>query len=151
MRYSPSTVQDVFLHTVHQGLHKHDEIRRELKPLLADTSVTDEAILKQTQKIMSDESGRQRRLGPATRQRLTIVQSAQAEANAVQSPGVKEESVEKKSKTDVIQQLTDKVEKLTSLVEVMQQSIQTQKLEQFRHAQRGKINEGETIWVSQVH
>lgn len=50
---------------------------------------------------MSDESGRQRRLGPATHQRLTTVH--RAEANAVQSPGVKEESVEKKSKTDVIQ------------------------------------------------
>ncbi|KAG7497925.1 hypothetical protein JOB18_046129 [Solea senegalensis] len=82
VKYSASTVQDVFLHTVYQGLsHKHDDVRREMKPLLVDTRVLDEAILKQMKKIMGYESERQRRLGPATRQRLTNVHSAQSEVN----------------------------------------------------------------------
>ncbi len=105
VKYSASTVQDVFLHTVYQGLgHKHDDVRRELKSLLGDTGVSDEAILKQMKKIMCDESERQRRLGPATRQRLTNVHSVQSEVNAVQSSSVKD----KVPKTDVIQQLTEK-------------------------------------------
>jgi len=132
VKYNANTVQDVFLHTVYQGLgHRHADIRRELKPLLADPGVTDEAILKQMKRVMSDESERQRRLGPFTRQRPTNVHSAQVEANAVQSPIVKEENMGKKPKTDMIQQLTEKVEKLTNLVELMQQSIQTQKPEQI--------------------
>lgn len=45
--YSTSMVLDVFLHTVYQGQgHKHDDVHRELKPLLVNTSVADEAILK---------------------------------------------------------------------------------------------------------
>ena len=126
VKYNASTVQDVFLHTVYQGLgHKHDDIRRELKPLLVDASVPDEVILKQMKKVMSDESERQRRLGPVSRQKSTNVHSAEAEVAAAQaSPNVKEESSGKKPKTDMIQQLTEKVEKLTSLVELMQQQTQ---------------------------
>lgn len=136
VKYSASTVQDVFLHTVYQGLgHKHDDVRRELKPLLGDTRVSDEAILKQMKKIMSDESERQRRLGPATRQRLTNVHSAQSEVNAAQCPIVKEE---KKPKTDMIQQLTEKVEQLTSMVELMKQSMQTRTAEQLSHSGKGR-------------
>lgn len=138
VKYSASTVQDVFLHTVYQGLgHKHEDVRRELKPLLVDTRVSDEAILKQMKKIMSDESERQRRLGTATRQRLTNVHSAQSEVNAVQCPSGKEE---KKPKTDMIQQLTEKVEHLTSMVELMKQSIQTQthNAEQVSHSGKGR-------------
>lgn len=45
IKYS-ATVQDVFLHTVRQGLgHKYTDIRRELKPLLSGNDVSDETIL----------------------------------------------------------------------------------------------------------
>lgn len=139
VKYSVNTVQDVFLHTVYQGLgHKYDDIRRELKPLLTDAGVTDEAILKQMKKVMSDESERQRRLGPITRQRPTIVHSAQSEMSSTQSSTVKEENASKKPKADTIQQLTEKVEKLTNLVELMQQSIQTQKIEQLSNSKKGR-------------
>lgn len=87
IRYSASTVQDVFLHTVYQGLgHKHNDVRRELKPLLVDSRVSDETILKQMKKIMSDESERQRQLGSATHPKHTNVQSAQLEVSAAQGP-----------------------------------------------------------------
>lgn len=68
---------------------------------------------------MSDESERQKRLGPAIHQRLTNVHSVQLDVNAAQCPTVKEESSGKKPK--MIQQLTEKVEKLTSMVELMKQ------------------------------
>lgn len=141
--YNASTVQDVFLHTVYQGLgHKHDDIRRELKPLLVDARVSDEVILKQMKKVMSDESERQRRLGPASRHRPSNVHSVEVEVTAAQCPpSTSEESARKKPpKPDVIQQLTEKVEKLTSLVELMQQSIHPQNSEHQSQVRTGKTD-----------
>lgn len=141
VKYTENTVQDIFLHTVYQGFaHKYDNLRRELKPLLADTNVTDETILKQTNRTMSDDNERQRRLGPAVRHKPTSVYSAQGEANAAQSLNVTEKNEGKKPKTDVIQELTEKVEKLTSLVELMQQSVGKQKSEQASYQKRGKVD-----------
>lgn len=143
VKYNASTVQDVFLHTVYQGLgHKHDDIRRELKPLLVDPGVHDEVILKQMKKVMSDESERQRRLGPVNRHRPTNVHSAEVEVTVAQCPpSTREENAGKKSKPDImIQQLTEKVEKLTSLVEFMQQSIYSQKAEQQSQVRTGKTD-----------
>lgn len=52
IKYSPATVQDVFLHTIYQGFgHKHTNIRRELKPLLSNSGITDEIILRHVTKI----------------------------------------------------------------------------------------------------
>lgn len=141
VQYSPATVQDVFLHTVYQGLgHKHDDVRREFKLLLANPNISDEVILKQMQKIMSDESERQRRLGPAIRQRPTNVHSAEVEVSAAQRPSEKDESSGKKAKGDMMKELTEKVEKLTTLVELMQkqQSTPTQRPEQIRQNRRDR-------------
>ncbi len=67
-KYSAATVQDVFLHTVYQGLsHRCKDIRSELKPLLTDSNVTDDAILRHVMKVTSDENERLRQLGPLTR------------------------------------------------------------------------------------
>lgn len=145
-RYSPSTVQDVFLHTVCQGLgHKYDDVRRELKLTLADPRVSDETILKQIQKIMNDESERQRRLGLTTRQRPTHVHNAQVEeVTAAHSSTEREESSRRKQclekKEDMIKNLTERVEKLTTLVELMQQqwSTPTPRPEQTRPNKRDK-------------
>lgn len=142
VKYNANTVQDVFLHTVYQGLgHKHDDIRRELKPLLVAPSVPDEVILKQMKKVMSDENERQRRLGPNPRHKPTNVHSAEVEVKAAQCPpSVREESSGKKPKPDMIQQLTEKVERLTNLVELMQQGIHLQKSEQQAQVRTGKTD-----------
>lgn len=141
VKYNESTVQDIFLHTVYQGFaHRYDNVRRELKPLLVDPNVTDKAILKQTNREMSDEKERQRRLGPVTRHKPTSINSAQVEAGAAQSLSVKEENGEKKPKMDVIRDLTEKVEKLTTLVELMQQSISRPKAEQNSYPRRGRMD-----------
>lgn len=58
VKYSESTVQDIFLYTVYQGFaHKYDNVCRELKLLLANTSVIDETTLKQTNRTMNDDKG----------------------------------------------------------------------------------------------
>ncbi len=63
-RYSAATVQDI----VYQGLsHRCKDIHRELKPLLADSNVTDDAIFRHIMKVTSDENERLRRLGLPTR------------------------------------------------------------------------------------
>ncbi len=67
-KYSAATVQDVFLHTVYQGLsHRCKDIHSELKPLPADSNVTDDAIFRHIMKVTSDENERLRRLGLPTR------------------------------------------------------------------------------------
>ncbi|CAI5694366.1 unnamed protein product [Oreochromis niloticus] len=70
--YETCTIQNVFLRTIHQGLlPKYSDIRNELKPLLSDYSVSDEALIRQVNKVSSEESERQRRLGYSTRQKVT--------------------------------------------------------------------------------
>jgi len=70
VKYNANTVQDIFLHAIYQGLsHKHNDIRRELKPFLSDSSVSDETILKQMMKITNTENERQRRLGSVMKQK----------------------------------------------------------------------------------
>ncbi|KAG7515608.1 hypothetical protein JOB18_012272 [Solea senegalensis] len=59
IKYNAATVQDVFLHTVYQGLgQKHNDIRRELKPLLSNSEVGDETILRHVMRITSRSRGR---------------------------------------------------------------------------------------------
>lgn len=120
VRYSPATIQDVFLHTVYQGLgHKYKDVRSELKPLLADHSITDEAIVRNVMKITNDENERARRLGPITRPKHSNASSAQLESEP--DKGVKEQPVQK-IKNDPIIQLTARIDALTSMVDAMRQS-----------------------------
>lgn len=57
IRYDNYTAQNVFLHTVSQGISlKHSDVRRELRPLLSDHNVSDETLLSYVIKITSDES-----------------------------------------------------------------------------------------------
>ncbi len=45
IEYEPRTIQNVFLRTIHQGfLPKYSDVRSELKPLLSDYTVSDEAL-----------------------------------------------------------------------------------------------------------
>ncbi|KAI2652606.1 hypothetical protein H4Q32_005853 [Labeo rohita] len=130
IKYSTATVQDVFLHTVYQGFgHKHTDIRRELKPLLTNSGVTDEMILRHVMKITSEENERMKRLGSSRRQTVTNAHSAQLESDVEKTLSTKSESVESKSKQtkpDPLRELTTKVEELTRLVETMQKQNQHQ-------------------------
>nr|XP_023671164.1 uncharacterized protein LOC111845760 [Paramormyrops kingsleyae] len=126
IKYSPETIQGVFLHTVYQGLgHKHSDLRRELKPILSDSTVSEEAILRQVTKITSDEGERQRRLGVATRPKQMVAHSAQLKSDTQKSHDLKQKFQDK----DVLQQLTAKIDALTSLVDSMRQSVPPGKAE----------------------
>ncbi|KAI2644879.1 Reticulocalbin-3 [Labeo rohita] len=96
VKYNPTTVQDMFLHTIYQGLtHKHDDIRRELKPLLSDSN------------------------------KAVNVHGAGVEVAAVQDDSsAKKANLDRKPKADPLQQLTEKVEKLMSKVEQLQRAQQ---------------------------
>lgn len=121
IKYSPATVQDVFLHSVYQGLgYKHSDIRRELKPLLSSEEVSDETILRHIMKITSEESERQKRIGSSCRQNATSAHSAQSEPSTVQECSKQDRPVHT-IKTDPIKELTAKVNELTGLVEAMRQ------------------------------
>lgn len=131
IKYSRATVQDIFLHTVYQGLgHKHNDIRRELKPLLANSNVKDELILRHVMRITSEESERQRRLGPTPRHNQPKAHSAQLEANAAQAQGAKQQTVEQAVGIDIIQQLSAKIEALTKVVDSLKQPTQVRPPEQ---------------------
>lgn len=148
IKYSAATVQDVFLHTVYKGFgHKHTDIRRELKPLLSSSEITDEMILRHVMKITSEENERTKRLGSSRRQTATNAHSAQLEPGGVKRPSPKSESVESNSnqtKPDPLRDLTTKVEELTRLVMTMQKQNQQQLTHNGRQysRQRTQSNRG---------
>lgn len=130
VKYNANTVQDIFLHTIYQGLsHKHNDIRRELKTLLSDNSVSDETILKHMMKITNTENERQRRLGPPVKQKQVSVHSTElveVEVAAVQGSSVKSDAPSKQPNANALQQLTEKVAELMTKVELLQRPQQTQ-------------------------
>lgn len=89
IKYSTATVQDVFLHTVAWDTNT----RRELKPLLTNSGVTDEMILRHVMKITSEENERMKRVGSSRRQTVTNAHSAQLESDLVNTPSTKSKSV----------------------------------------------------------
>ncbi len=126
-KYSAVTVQDVFLHTVYQGLsHRCKDIRSELKPLLADSSVTDDAILRHVMKVTSDENERLRRLGPPTRTKPSTASSAQVHSEPGSDEAGRTEAAVKKSQNDPIKQLTARIDTLTNMVDALQHSMAAQ-------------------------
>lgn len=48
IRYEPKTIQEVFHHSIHQGIgSKYTDIRQQWRPLVLDSQVTDEEIVSQ--------------------------------------------------------------------------------------------------------
>ncbi|KAL6468412.1 hypothetical protein MHYP_G00240890 [Metynnis hypsauchen] len=122
IEYEPQSIQNVFLRTIHQGIApKYSDVRSELKPLLSDPTISDEALLRHMIKVMSDESERQRRLGHIPRQKMTVARSAQLET-VTESTKEKSGSVTVKSQTKTLQELSAQVEALTNVIETMKQS-----------------------------
>ncbi len=120
IRYDDHTVQSVFIHTVSQGIGlKDSDIRRELRPFLLDSSVSDETLLRQVIRITSDESERQRRLGQSTRHKVVHAHSAQFDSYSEAKEMVR---VEETTKDKTIQQLRVQIEALTTAVDSLKRS-----------------------------
>lgn len=116
----------MFLHTVYQGLsHRCKDIRNELKPLLADSDVTDDAILRHVMKITSDENERLRRLGPPTRAKPSMASSAQVSGETDRDVKAVKGSAAQKVQDDQIKHLTARIDALTSMVDAIQHSMPT--------------------------
>ncbi|KAM9354881.1 uncharacterized protein KZ484_013006 [Pholidichthys leucotaenia] len=105
--YDPRTIQEVFLHTVYQGLGvKYAALRQRLRPLISNNNVTDVEILSEVTKIISDENEHQRRLGQTPR-----LKSAQSAVIATKDTTAKDQQV-----SQTIKQLAAQVETLTKMV-----------------------------------
>lgn len=142
IKYSAETVQGVFLHTVYQGIgHKDSDIRRELKPLLADQAVTDETILKHVRKVTSEESERHRRLG-STRQKHVSAHAAQVEELKTTPP--KKDTKDQKPKTDIVKDLAEKIDSLTKMVESLTETVYR---ERSSHMTKTPVTRSERLYV----
>lgn len=109
MSYDPITIQGVFLHTIYQGLGvKYADLRQRLRPLTSNSNVTDEEILSEVTKIISDENEHQRRLGQVLRQKPTQAQSAVIET--------KDKIAKEQQTSQTFKQLAAQVETLTNMV-----------------------------------
>lgn len=138
IRYDHKTIQEVFLHTIYQGLgSKHTDIRQQLRPLLSNNRVMDEEIVSHVTKIVSDENEHLRRIGYGPRQKATHIHSVGAD-------GIYQSVKEKDHQA--IQQLSAQVETLTNLVTALmdQQSAVAQTV-------RPKASPGYTQRQHQTH
>lgn len=110
LEYDEQTIQNVFLRTIYQGMVvKYNQFHTELKPLLTNRLVTDEALWRQVTQIASDKSERQRRLGQASCQRVSNALSAQCES----SRGKDTDCNRQNDRTEMIHCLSAQIEALT--------------------------------------
>ncbi len=114
IEYEPCTIQNVFLHTIHQGLlPKCSDVRSELKPLLSDYTVSDEALIRQVNNVSSEESEKQQRLGHCSCQKVTQAHSTQLKLDN----DIEESSDCKAKKSNITEELSAKLNALTKVVE----------------------------------
>ena len=127
--YNPKTIQEVFLHTIYQGLGtKHADLRQRLRPLTSNSQVTDEKILSQFVRIISDENEHQRRLGQTPRQKTAQAHSAKVETGDCHNNDKSQNTAADNKNLQTIQQLSAQVETLTHMVASLidQQAASTQ-------------------------
>lgn len=106
----------MFLHTVHQDIGLH----RELRSLLPDNAVTDGVILRHVMKITSDENERHLRLVPTLRHKLTHTYGVQLDKEHGHDP--KRGASDCKNKSKTIQQFSHQVEALTNMIGFLKQA-----------------------------
>lgn len=94
-QYDNKLVQGVFLHSLYQGIsEKYAYVRRDLKPALNNTSVTDDSILEIMTKSVSEEVGRQARLGQTHKTKtVTVSATQQGERQHVGQPPAEVQAV----------------------------------------------------------
>lgn len=115
VKYDMSTIQCIFLNTICQGIgEKYESVRRDLKTLLSDPSVTDEALLRQVIRTTTEESERKRRLGRSSAQKVTQAHAANTEHKEKTKDDVKVNHV---NNDHTLQRLSAQVKALTEAME----------------------------------
>ena len=115
--YDKKLVQGTFLHTLYQGLNeRNSHVRRDLKPFLSDTQVSDDFLLEEITKSTSEEEGRLKRLNTA-KTRPVNVSAAQHDSNEQtdQTKQIKQTKVDSELQANraAISELTAQVSSLT--------------------------------------
>lgn len=85
-QYDSKLVSGVFHHSLYQGIsEKYAYVRRDLKPVMTNTNVTDDFILEIITKSVSEEVARQARLGQTNKAKtVTVSVTQQADRHVVQ-------------------------------------------------------------------
>lgn len=124
-QYDSKLVHGVFLHSLYQGIsEKYAYVRRDLKPVIGNLSVTEDFILEIMTKSVSEEMGRQTRLGQTHKTRTVTVNATQPEERqyAAQPPTEVQASVlqtkaEVQANRTAIHELTVHVSALAKTIE----------------------------------
>lgn len=115
VKYDISTIQCIFLNTICQGIgEKYDSVRRDLKTLLGDETVSDEALLRQVIKTTAEESERKRRLGRSSTIKVSHAHAADSELKEKTKDNVKVNQI---NNDFTLQRLSAQVEALTQAME----------------------------------
>lgn len=124
-QYDNQLVHGIFLHSLYQGINeKHAYVRRDLKTLVTNTSLTDDFILEIMTKSVREEVERQARLGQPHKTRTITVNATQQSENqhAVQPPAevqatVLQTQAEVQANRAAIHELTANVSALAKTIE----------------------------------
>nr|XP_020441120.1 uncharacterized protein LOC109951150 [Monopterus albus]XP_020441121.1 uncharacterized protein LOC109951150 [Monopterus albus] len=115
VKYDMPTIQCIFLNTICQGIgERYESVRRDLKTLLGDPAVSDEALLRQVIKTTTEESERKRRLGRSSTPKVSHAHAANTEHKEKSKDDIKVSHTDKDS---TIQRLSAQVEALTQAME----------------------------------
>lgn len=117
VKYDMSAIQWIFLNFICQGIaQKNDSVRRDLKTLLCDPTVTDETLLRQIIKTTMEKNEQKRRLGRSSASKVSNAHTTNA--------GSKERT------TDNVKRWLDHdvtIQKLNAPVEVLTQAMENLK------------------------
>lgn len=104
---------------IYQDLgEKHEDVIRELKPLLSDPTVSDESPLRQVIQTNIEECERKHRLGPNSICKVAQAHSTQAEPEKTNKS---DKNADTESKNKPIHRLLAQVEALTQTIDSLEQ------------------------------
>ena len=122
--YDRRLVQGTFPHTLYQGLNERNTyVRHDIKPFLSDMQASDDFLLEQMTKSMTEEEGRLKRLGAVAKYRPVTVSSARYDHDR-QTDTTKPSPVdaELQANRDAIRELTAQVSSLTRHMTLVEKS-----------------------------
>ena len=115
LKYDPSLVQNMFLHTVLTGLQS-DNVKRDLQPYLEQTDISDELLLERMNAACACEAESQSKRKLIAQQRPVMIHSAQSK----DSPVEKEEKLSAQQRSDKISpMLLSQLEEMRSEMAVL--------------------------------
>lgn len=124
-QYDKKLVQGVFLHSLYQGIsEKYAYVRRDLKALVCNSSVTDDLILEAMTKSVHEEVERQTRIGPAPKTKVVSVNAThQGEREQTNQPAAEVKNTVLQTQAEVQAQRTA-INELTAHVSALAKTLE---------------------------